>query len=154
MKNPLLKSICLFLLAIGLIAFTAVQPVHAESTPQQSISHVAPDHPDLGTPHLLQVSTPAVVGSYLAATHTLAPTAGAITLAADQVLVNDTAPAQVIDSDSIKIGGISLGAIVSLLGAVIIIARFIVKITPTPQDDSILEKIVGFLKHVGLVIEK
>lgn len=29
-------------------------------------------------------------------------------------------------------------------------ARIIVKLTPTPKDDTILEKIIGLLKHVGL----
>ena len=32
-------------------------------------------------------------------------------------------------------------------------ARIIVKITPTPKDDSILDSVVGFLKHVGLHID-
>lgn len=29
-------------------------------------------------------------------------------------------------------------------------ARIIVKLTPTPKDDTILEKIIGMLRHVGL----
>ena len=29
-------------------------------------------------------------------------------------------------------------------------ARIIVKLTPTPKDDTILEKIIGILRHVGL----
>lgn len=29
-------------------------------------------------------------------------------------------------------------------------ARIIVKLTPTPKDDTILEKIIGLLRHVGL----
>lgn len=34
-------------------------------------------------------------------------------------------------------------------------ARIIVKLTPTPKDDTILEKVIGLLKHVGLnVAEK
>ena len=32
-------------------------------------------------------------------------------------------------------------------------ARIIVKITPTPKDDSILDSVIGFLKHVGLHID-
>jgi len=42
--------------------------------------------------------------------------------------------------------------IVAAIGAVIIIARIIVKLTPTPKDDSFLEKVVAFLKHIGLHI--
>ncbi len=38
----------------------------------------------------------------------------------------------------------------SAIGLVMGAARIIVKLTPTPKDDSILEKIVGLLKHVGL----
>lgn len=42
---------------------------------------------------------------------------------------------------------VEIGAAVGLImGA----ARIIVKLTPTPKDDSILEKIIAFLKHVGL----
>ena len=37
--------------------------------------------------------------------------------------------------------------------AVVILARVIVKLTPTPADDSVLEKIVAFLKTVGLHID-
>lgn len=44
-------------------------------------------------------------------------------------------------------------SIVAVAGAVIILARIIVKLTPTPADDSILEKIVSFLKAVGLHID-
>jgi len=29
-------------------------------------------------------------------------------------------------------------------------ARIIVKLTPTPKDDSILEKFISLLRHVGL----
>jgi len=43
--------------------------------------------------------------------------------------------------------------IMAIVGAVIVLARIIVKITPTPKDDSILEKVVGFLKAVGLQIK-
>lgn len=40
--------------------------------------------------------------------------------------------------------------IVAALGGIVITARVIVKLTPTPADDSILDKIVNFLKHIGL----
>ena len=42
----------------------------------------------------------------------------------------------------------------AIVGAVIVLARIVVKLTPTPQDDSVLEKIVGFLKALGLHIDK
>jgi hypothetical protein len=42
--------------------------------------------------------------------------------------------------------------IMAVVGAVIVLARLIVKLTPTPTDDSILEKIVNVLKAVGLHI--
>jgi hypothetical protein len=47
---------------------------------------------------------------------------------------------------------VEIGAAIGLImGA----ARIIVKLTPTPKDDSILEKIIGLLKHIGLnVIDK
>jgi hypothetical protein len=42
---------------------------------------------------------------------------------------------------------VEIGAAIGLImGA----ARIIVKLTPTPKDDSILEKIIAFLKHIGL----
>lgn len=44
--------------------------------------------------------------------------------------------------------------IVAAVGGIVITARVIVKLTPTPKDDTVLEKVVAFLKHVGLVIEK
>lgn len=34
------------------------------------------------------------------------------------------------------------------------LARVIVKLTPTPKDDTVLQKIVDFLKHLGLVIKE
>jgi hypothetical protein len=43
--------------------------------------------------------------------------------------------------------------IVAAAGGIIIAARVIVKLTPTPKDDSVLEKIVNFLKGVGLHIK-
>lgn len=44
--------------------------------------------------------------------------------------------------------------IVAALGGIIIAARIIVKLTPTPKDDTVLESIVSFLKHVGLQIKE
>lgn len=44
--------------------------------------------------------------------------------------------------------------IMAVVGAVIVLARIVVKLTPTPQDDSVLEKIVDFLKALGLHIDK
>jgi len=43
--------------------------------------------------------------------------------------------------------------IVAAMGGVVLAARIVVKLTPTPADDSILEKIVNFLKAVGLNIK-
>lgn len=43
--------------------------------------------------------------------------------------------------------------IVAAVGAIVIAARVIVKLTPTPADDSVLEKIVSFLKGLGLHIK-
>jgi len=48
----------------------------------------------------------------------------------------------------------NMTSIVAVAGAVVILARIIVKLTPTPADDSILEKVVGFLKAVGLHIDE
>jgi hypothetical protein len=48
----------------------------------------------------------------------------------------------------------NMTTIVAIAGAVVILARIIVKLTPTPADDSILEKVVGFLKAVGLHIDE
>jgi len=43
--------------------------------------------------------------------------------------------------------------IVAAVGGIVLAARIIVKLTPTPADDSFLEKIVNFLKTVGLNIK-
>lgn len=43
-------------------------------------------------------------------------------------------------------------ALVALLTALVGLARIIVKLTPTPEDDTKLEKFVTFLKHIGLHI--
>ena len=40
--------------------------------------------------------------------------------------------------------------IVAIAGGVVMLARLVVKITPTPKDDTALEKVVGVLKHLGL----
>ena len=48
----------------------------------------------------------------------------------------------------------NFGSIVAIAGAVVILARIIVKLTPTPADDSILEKVVSFLKAIGLHIDQ
>ena len=45
---------------------------------------------------------------------------------------------------------ITWAEIVAAIGAIIIIARVVVKLTPTPKDNSILEKVIAFLKHIGL----
>ena len=42
--------------------------------------------------------------------------------------------------------------IVAVLGAIVIAARLIVKLTPTPKDDAFLAKIIAALKQLGLVI--
>jgi len=44
-------------------------------------------------------------------------------------------------------------SIVGIVGAIVLGARIIVKITPTPKDDSILNVVVKFLKAVGLHVE-
>ena len=43
--------------------------------------------------------------------------------------------------------------IVTAIGGIVIAARVIVKLTPTPKDDTILAAIVGVLKQLGLYIE-
>ena len=49
--------------------------------------------------------------------------------------------------------GLDWTQIVAAIGAVIIIARLIVKLTPTPADDTWLEKFIEGLKHIGLNIK-
>jgi len=39
------------------------------------------------------------------------------------------------------------------VGAVVILARIVVKLTPTPADDTILAKIVDVLKSIGLKLD-
>jgi hypothetical protein len=43
--------------------------------------------------------------------------------------------------------------IVAAVGGIVLAARIIVKLTPTPADDSFLEKIINFLKGLGLKID-
>ena len=43
--------------------------------------------------------------------------------------------------------------LLQILTATVFLARLIVKLTPTPRDDSALDKAINFLKHVGLHIE-
>jgi hypothetical protein len=43
--------------------------------------------------------------------------------------------------------------IVAAIGGIVLAARIIVKLTPTPADDSALEKVVNFLKTLGLHIK-
>lgn len=45
------------------------------------------------------------------------------------------------------------GDIVTAAGGVVLAARIIVKLTPTPKDDTFLDSVVTFLMHVGLHIE-
>ena len=44
----------------------------------------------------------------------------------------------------------SFSEAVAVVGAVVLVARVIVKLTPTPKDDSWLESVVTVLKHLGL----
>jgi hypothetical protein len=46
----------------------------------------------------------------------------------------------------------NFASIVAIAGAIVMLARVIVKITPSPADDSILEKVVSVLKTLGLHI--
>jgi len=43
--------------------------------------------------------------------------------------------------------------IVAALGGIVLVARIIVKMTPTPADDTALERVVNFLKTLGLHIK-
>ena len=43
--------------------------------------------------------------------------------------------------------------IMAVVGAVVVLARITVKMTPTPADDSVLEKVVSVLKTLGLHID-
>lgn len=43
--------------------------------------------------------------------------------------------------------------LVAAVGGIVILARVVVRLTPTPADDSALEKVLNFLKAVGLHIK-
>lgn len=43
--------------------------------------------------------------------------------------------------------------IVAAVGGIVLAARIIVKLTPTNSDNVVLEKIVNFLKGVGLKLD-
>jgi len=43
--------------------------------------------------------------------------------------------------------------IVAAVGGIVLASRILVKLTPTPKDDSALEKVVNFLKALGLKID-
>lgn len=43
-------------------------------------------------------------------------------------------------------------AIVAAIGGIVITARVIVKLTPTPKDDALFAKFIKILKHLGLYI--
>jgi len=43
--------------------------------------------------------------------------------------------------------------VVAVIGAVVIVARLIVKLTPSDSDNKVVEKIVAFLKAVGLHVK-
>ena len=47
----------------------------------------------------------------------------------------------------------TMNDVIAIIGAVVIIARIIIKLTPTPEDDTILEKIVNVLKFLGLHVK-
>ena len=38
-------------------------------------------------------------------------------------------------------------------GAVVMLSRIVVRLTPTPKDDTVLKRIVDFLKALGLKID-
>ncbi len=42
---------------------------------------------------------------------------------------------------------------INISGTVVIIARIIVKLTPTPKDDTLLEGFINVVKHLGLSVE-
>lgn len=49
-------------------------------------------------------------------------------------------------------GGVTFGGVIAVLGGIIIAARAIVLMTPTPKDNEVLEKIISVLKKIGLHI--
>ena len=42
--------------------------------------------------------------------------------------------------------------VVAIVGGIVIAARIIVKLTPTPKDDAWFAKVIHLLKHLGLYI--
>jgi hypothetical protein len=40
--------------------------------------------------------------------------------------------------------------VLSIAGTIVLVARVIVKLTPSPADDTFLDKVITFLKHLGL----
>lgn len=49
-------------------------------------------------------------------------------------------------------GGVTFDGIIAVLGGIIITARGIVMMTPTPKDNAALEKVIAVLKKIGLHI--
>lgn len=47
---------------------------------------------------------------------------------------------------------VSAGDVIAAIGAVVILARVIVKLTPTPRDNTWLDRVITWLKHIGLHI--
>jgi len=43
-------------------------------------------------------------------------------------------------------------SLIAIIGGLVIAARLIVKLTPTPRDDAFLAKLITILKHIGLYI--
>ena len=43
--------------------------------------------------------------------------------------------------------------LMGVITSVVLTARVIVKLTPTPKDDTVVASIINFLKHVGLHIQ-
>jgi len=46
-----------------------------------------------------------------------------------------------------------IAKVLPIVLSVIVVARIVVKLTPTPKDDTLLESIVNFLKHLGLHVD-
>ena len=43
--------------------------------------------------------------------------------------------------------------LIAIAGSVIVVSRLLVKLTPTPVDDTVLAKVVDVLKSLGLHIK-
>lgn len=74
-----------------------------------------------------------------------------LVLMAAVAVAQEVAPAPAPDADAGPV--FDFATLVALVGAVVIIARVVVKLTPTPADDTFLQKVIGWLKHLGLVIK-